>query len=219
MISIILPSWLRTNDLLRSIDNLRDTTEGYEIEIVTVLNERDKESRVLVERLSNPIIKPVIVPRDVPNGRPHRCWQLGYLASRGEWAVQTADDVVFEDGWLDVALHCDHKGFVAFNEARWGSMLAVHWMATREYISTVMGGYFGLTYYYTSWSDNEVKHRAVLAGRHTFCADARFVHLNRAALAEELDTYAQIAPEYASQDQKTFNARMKAGYPVRWTEV
>lgn len=219
MISFILPSWNRVLDLVWSIENIQKTTRGHEIEIVVVLNEQDEESQATIKDLNNPIIKQVIVPKSVPNGRPHRCWQLGYDVAGGDWVVQIADDVRFEPGWLDAAMNCSNQGFVAFCEPRWGDLLSIHWMATKEYISTVMGGYFGLTYYYTSWSDNEVKDRAHLANRHTFCANARFVHLNRAAMGRELDIYARIASQYTKQDKATFYARKEAGYPVKWPEV
>lgn len=219
MISIILPSLNRVPGLLRGIRNLRESTQ-VKLEIVVVLNHDDKASHVAIDQLENKDgIKVVTMPSDCPKGRSQRCYQAGYEAASGPWFSFGADDFVYKYGWAAAALSCPNKGFVAFNEPHWGSDLACQWMATKEYIDTVMGGYFGLTYYYKQWSDNEIKIRARLAGRYAYCPEAIVEHLDPAFTGKLLDENAELSKLSFGEDQATYKAREAAGFPVNWPTV
>lgn len=218
MISIVIPSWQRPRDLIRALDNIQETTRRFEVEPVVVLNHDDAASREAVEGSRATV---VTMPQGMPGGRPHRCWQAGYEAACGEWVVQSADDAVFDPGWLGAAMSCPNRGFIVlYDQFRQGN-LPTHWMATREYIEKVMGGYFGLSYYYCYWSDNEIMIRAQQAGSYVVCPKASVVHLNRALIGEsfEEDAYTSIAGQYYGPDQITFKARLAAGFPVDWPTV
>lgn len=219
MISVILPSLWRVPKLLSCISNLRETTQ-VEMEIVVVLNHDDVESHVAMEQLEDKEgIKVITMPIDCPPGRSHRCWQAGYEAASGDWFVQGADDHTYSPGWAEAALNCPNQGFVAFSEPHWESGLVCQFMATREYIDTVMGGYFGLTYYYKAWSDNEVGVRARLSGRYAYCPEASFVHHDHAFTGEPIDENGKLSRKWFLEDRKTFYDRMAAGFPIDWPTV
>ena len=219
MISVILPSLGRPSQLLRAIKNLHGSTK-VELEIVVVLNHGDIESHAVMEQFENDKrIKVVTMPSHCPKGRSQRCYQAGYEAASGPWFSFGADDYVYHQGWAEAALNCPNKGFVSFHEPHWGSDLACQWMVTKEYIDEVMGGYFGLTYYYKQWSDNEVKIRAVNAGRWVYCAEAIIDHLDYAYTKEPMDENARLSHSFFTQDSKTYHAREAAGFPVDWPTV
>jgi len=215
MISVILPSMKRVSKLLRSVKNIQETTPGHEVEIVVVLNADDRASH---EALEGKNLHIVDMPLDCPPGRPHKCWQAGYKASSGQWVVQTADDVIFNPDWLNV-LEIPNKGFIGLREVRWHDMMATLFMATPEYIETMMGGHFGLPWYYVAWSDNEITYRAKQNGTFAMSKELQFTHMNFNYAKEAPDEYGVIATRYYGADQVTFSARLKANFPSVWPEV
>lgn len=216
MISMILPSWNRIPDLLRSIENIEETTQGYEVEIVVVLHNDDVEG---YKEIANHDVKVAVLPRGYPDRSPYQCWQFGYRMSVGEWAVQTMDDVLFDLGWLDAALSHPNKGFIALWEPHWCGSLPICYMVTREFVKKVFGGYFALTYYHSGRADNEMKIRTQKIGAYTVCREASFVHLNRGHNDIPHDEYSRIAGSWSTRDLDIFNSRKLKGFPIKYAEA
>jgi glycosyltransferase involved in cell wall biosynthesis len=216
MISIVLPSRDRLFGLKRSLDSIYETTKGYEIEIIVVLDISDKASHELVTGM--PFVKVVTMSPNYKNGNPQRKLQSGYKASNGEWIVFISDDIVLHKGWLEAMLAWPNGGFIGFLDPNFGDMLCGHFMVSRECVETVMHGRFGLTWYYVWWADNEWKIKMQNAGIWSVCTGASFDHLH-ADYSNKIDATNEAGRPYRHLDQITFRARLAAGFPEDWPEV
>ena len=212
MISIVIPSRDRVMGLIRSIQNMEQTTAGFDVEIIAVLDEPDIVSQETV-RASFPRVRIVVMPSTYRNGHPQEKWQAGYEAATGEWIAQITDDIVMADGWLKACLETPNKGFVSFCDPNWCGTLSTIHMCTREYIKSVMNGRFGLPWYYVEWADNEWTARARAVDALVFCRAATFTHYR------DYDSQRELTAAYPEKDAATFQKRMAAGFPESWPEV
>ena len=210
-VSLIIPSRNRVDGLLRSLNNMRATTQGIPTELIVVLDRPDQESQDAVRDM--PDVKVVLMPETYRNGHPQEKWQAGYDSSEGEWVAQITDDIEMADGWLAACLATPNRGFVSFCDPNWCGVLSTIHMCTREYVNTVMRGRFGLPWYYVEWADNEWTARARAADALVFCKEATFVH------HRHHDAQRALTVSYPEKDAATFRAREAAGFPEEWPTV
>jgi glycosyltransferase involved in cell wall biosynthesis len=211
VISIIIPSRNRVAGLVRTLDNMRATTQGFEVELLVVLDEPDTESQQAVAAM--PDVRVVLMPPTYRNGHPQEKWQAGYEAAKGEWLAQITDDIEMAPNWLRACLETPNQGFVSYCDPNWCGLLSTIHMCTREYVETVMRGRFGLPWYYVEWADNEWTARAKEAGKLVFCNAATFVH------HRHHDSQRELTARYPEKDTQTFHARAAAGFPEEWPTV
>lgn len=211
LISIIIPSRDRLDGLIKAIHSIQDTTQGYNVEIIAVLDEPDIKSITAVKHMHG--IRLVVMPSTYRNGHPQEKWQEGYKATQGNWIIMATDDAIFRPGWLKGCLETPNKGFIGIADSNWVGILAQLCMATREYIETVMNGRFGLPWYYVEWADNEWTARARQADRIAFCPKVGFDHIRNH------DSQRKLTESYPEKDAATYHAREKAGFPEEWPIV
>jgi glycosyltransferase involved in cell wall biosynthesis len=210
MISVIIPSRDRPEQLLRAIQNVRDTTPELDVEIIAVVDEPDTVSQ---EAAYHAGVRVVVMPPTYVHGNPQQKFQAGYEAALGDWIVSGSDDILFAEGWLKAALAWPNKGYVGLCEDYFKSDLAVLVMASRDYIETVMGGEFGLPYYHVWFSDCEWRDRAIAAGVYTVCPEARFEHLHYLFGKGPRDGVAALSEQFHREDEATYIRRLAAGFP------
>lgn len=215
-IDVVIPSRDRHNGLLRAIASVALTTGGRDVRIIAVLDKEDPESHDLVRHLHG--VKVVTMPDNYVHGHPQHKYQVGYEASDADWIVGAADDVTFRCGWLDAALSHPSQGFVGLNDATRQDDLATLIMVTKEFTERVMGGNFGLPWYHSWWCDNEWRARVGEAGAYTVCRESVFDH-HHCAYTGVNDSIEEIAHSHRGNDQATFFARRKAGFPEEWERV
>ena len=97
-VSVVIPSQDRPEGLLRVVESVLSTARG--VEVVLVLDEQDDESRAIVEPLEHHLVIETV------SGDLHTAerWNAGAAIASGDYFVVGADDIIFQDGWLEAAL-------------------------------------------------------------------------------------------------------------------
>lgn len=211
-VSIIIPSRDRTAGLQRAIRSLRATAgDQHELEIIVVLDEPDALSQ---EAMAAEEGVQVIVVGPEYLGRPQDKYNIGYAASTGEWIVTFADDCeMISDGWIDNCLAVNKGGYVGLYDGvhlPWS--FATLYMASRQYIDSVMRGQIGLPEYHVWWADSEWADRARDAGAFVICEQARFMHYHPANSTAESDPIYALAGNWREEDERTYARRKKRGW-------
>lgn len=220
-VSILLPSRDRPEGLQRSIANIRETTEGLDVEIVIILDEPDTISHELVASLQ-PGLKVITMPPSYLHGHAHDKWQAAYEATTSEWVVQGTDDITFYPDWLSKALTMPDawrsRGIIGLWDEH-GNAVAKLVMVTREYVETVMRGHFGLRWYYHCFADNEWTCRAGGVSGIAWHDKIGYTHHHWAFGQGPHDSIAQLVHQHYGTDQLIWFARVKAGFPDDWPTV
>lgn len=182
MISAILATTGRPDEAERCIRELRATTEGHELEIVCGVD-------------ADPVTARRVVPLvDVLDVAPHyrgsgQAWNDCLRRATGDPIVLAADDLHWQEGWLDWALLALEDfdggwGMVGFNDGHSkrheadgrGRDFATHYLLSRRFIAEVLGGVVAWPCYGHSLMDRETNARARRANRFIWCEDAKVFH-------------------------------------------
>lgn len=210
MISLLLATTGRPEMAAQAIENIAATTRGHEVEVVVAADG---------ERISPPQVDCQIVVDHSDDLRgPSRAWNDALRLAQGDPLVLTADDVEFQQGWLDAALEALETlpggwGMVGLNDGHWGSDLATHYLMSRRLVAEVFGGVVAWECYRHSFQDREANERAKRAGRFVWCEQARILHkhwLWGDRLQDETDTR-NLGGH--TESEMTFHARAAAGFP------
>lgn len=219
-VSVIIPQWGRIEKFRKALDTLLATAP--QVEVIVVIDEDDLESKAIAyenkdgrvcfleSAEKNPLVK----------------WNYGASKATGDVIVAAANDVEFQDKWLEYALDAlgsvpDENAMVAFNDTV--TMIEVsspHFLMTREYITKYNGGVLMPPVYAFQFADVENRLRAQSIGRYV-CAKASIVkHLHPMTnTAPHDEIHAQGAYKYFEQDQKLFLARKADNFPIAWQPV
>lgn len=203
----------------RCVRGLIETTEGHDIEIVCAID-ADPETARRLRSLRREFPKRVTWIFSVkPNYRGNsRAWNDALALSHGDPVVFAADDLEWQEGWLDAALERlsefeDGWGLVGFNDGHWGEELSTHYLMSRRFIVEVLGGLVAWDFYRHSFNDLEVNERAKRAGRYAWCEQARVFHshwLFGDRQKDETDT--RTLGDHA-EAERIFKQRQSEGFP------
>lgn len=222
MISILLPTCFRPDMLKEMLRTLRTTTQGYELEIISVVDE-DNESRRILE----------FYDAEVIDFSPFKrgalwAWNRALQLSDGDIIVPAGDDQIFHAGWLDFALESHNTklrgyGVVGMNDLAYNgdTQVATMFLFDRKYCKEQMGGIFAPPMYHYYCIDSEWNEKAKILGK--FYWDERSVveHLHSAHGKRSIDLHDQfkLDQNWAELDNATFENRKKHGFPVLWDSV
>lgn len=212
-ISIIIPSRDRPQGLCQAIDSIIATTQGYEVELIVVLDEPDSASQQAMQ--AYPQVKVIIGgPGDFYLGKPQDKYNLGYAQATGEWVITGSDDITFDaPGWLDDCLRVNRGGMVGLSDGGQNpDWVCVLWMANRWYITHVMRGYFGLPWYHVWWADVEWCERARRVGLYAPCTTIKMTHHHWLRGKAVQDRIYALAQSLVGEDEKTYARRAKRGF-------
>ena len=212
-ITVVIPSQDRPERLLRAVESVLSTARG--VEVVLVLDEQDDESRAIVEPLEHHLVIETV------RGDLHTAerWNAGAAIASGDYFVVGADDIIFQDGWLEAALEAIRmigaSGLVGFNEGEGSSFgsLATHYMISRKYAVRGMGGCMMPPVYEHGHTDVEATLRAKRDGRLVFAERARIEHLHPFYGTAESDAIYEKADSSRRRDRRLFKRRLKLGFP------
>jgi GT2 family glycosyltransferase len=212
-ITCIIPSLNRPIQLRRCIDGFFATTLKHNAECVAVLDgEVDDRFKVLWGSRAMLVYNRAILGAVAS-------WNIGAKSvPETDAFVVGADDLIWGDGWLDVAVDAletlpGKQGMVGFNDLDRNDKMATHFLLTRQCAIEVMGGVLAIPAYHHYWSDPEMNARATRVGCYIWCAEAFVEHrsfMNGKALTD--NTY-QEAARWFKQDEETFNRRKAMGFP------
>jgi glycosyltransferase involved in cell wall biosynthesis len=170
MISVLLPTTGRPEMAERCVQGLFDTTKGWEVEVCAAVD-ADTETR---DRLMAMGCR--VDYSDTLRG--NSAWNAALKIAKGDPIVFAADDLVWQEGWLDRAMEClnEHPdSLIGFNDGHWGAELSTHYLMPRSFIVEVLGGRVAWDYPH-SFNDLETNERAKAAGRYHWCSEAKVFH-------------------------------------------
>ncbi len=208
-VSVLLPTTGRPDRAEACIRNLRETAD---VEVICAVD-ADHETALRVA----PLVDRLLVSAAYRGCS--QAWNDCLAEATCDAIVFGADDLRWESGWLEAAEANFETGFVGFNDGHWGEELSTHYMMSREFIVSVLGGVVAWPAYKHSFNDLEVNQRARAANRYAWCEDAHVYHEHWLfGDREKDDTDSRRLPEH-SNDQRIYDKRRAAGFPVDYSPV
>lgn len=221
MISIFVPTSGRPAMFREMLKSLRDTTFGYDIEVVAVIDD-DLEAAEIAYEYSVDVL-------DYSNNRRGalNAWNIGLQLSSGEVFVPAGDDQLFHKNWLKYALESlqdrlGGSGVVGMNDLAYNgnTQLATMFLFDRDYCREVMGGIFAPPCYRYYCVDSEWNEKAKMLGK--FYWDDRSIveHLHSAHGKRPVDaTDSYKEDKWMEEDNRVFLDRKSRGFPVEWESL
>lgn len=207
VLSFIIPT-RRPARLVDTLTSFHNTTVTYDVEALVVADLPETHSAL--ERIAH-IYSPV--PVTAP-----QAWNLGAATSKAQWFGLGADDLLFHPGWIEAVwpLMQERWGVIgindgadSFNRLGW----ATHWLVSREFCMTHMGGVMVPPVYAHGMVDVEVCQLAQRLGMFTYAAGAKVEHLHPDWNKADRDA---LYERDLRDDKRMFNIRALMGFPVAW---
>jgi GT2 family glycosyltransferase len=217
VISVLLATTGRPEFAARCVTTLLATTRDHEIEIIAAVD-ADPETRDRLHPFADKLLY-----SDEYRGSS-KAWNDCLAACTGDPVVLAADDLVWQDGWLDAALaklaeFPDGWGLVGFNDGHWNEELSTHYMISRRLIVEVLGGVIMWECYKHSFQDVEINERARAAGRYAWCEQARVYHSHWLFGDRAMDATDERFLAAHSASHHAFLERQAAGFPNDYPAV
>jgi glycosyltransferase involved in cell wall biosynthesis len=216
-VSVLLATMGRPEKAVAFVHGLRATTEGHDVEIVVAIDGPAEDAQRLRDL-------GCVVDHSLELRGCSRAWNDALRLATGDPVVLAADDLEWQDGWLDAALKRlaefpDGWGFVGFNDGHWGEELSTHYLMSRRFVTECLGGVIAWDCYRHSFNDREANARARLAGRYAWCAEARVAHRHWIFGERPQDpTDTRLLGEHP-ESQLAFDEREAAGFPNDYLAV
>jgi hypothetical protein len=141
-----------------------------------------------------------------------------------DYYVLAADDLRFVGEWLEHAHAAldsiGGRGLVAFNDLHSdGNEYAAHWIASRDFIVSHLGGVMYPPHYVSWWADREVSDIAKQVGQYVYAEAAVVHHMHPTFGAGEDDKIYTDARAHHVEDLRTLIARRAVGYPKDYAPI
>ncbi len=213
LVSVVIPSRERPERLRGCVEQLQKVSP--DVEIIIVADIGDDPTVEVAEDLG---CKVVIA--DEPLGPVH-CWNIGAAAAEGDAFVLGADDLVFQDGWLEASLkglnELTGHGLVAFNDlSPLAGKQATHYLISKSYACNEWGGCMAIPAYKQHFIDTEATVRAKRDKCYFYADDAIVEHNHWLWDKADNDETYQRGQESYSDNQDIFKKRIEHGFPNTW---
>ena len=217
MISFLLPTCHRPVLLDKMLTSLWETTRGYLIETVLVIDEDSKSYDVAHDHHVN------ILDWSTKKRGALWAWNRALELSTGDILVPCGDDQVFHEGWLAYALTA-HRGklggygVVGMNDLAYNgnTQVATMWLFDRGYCKDIMGGIFAPPMYHYYCVDSEWNEKAKALGRFVWEEQAKVEHLHSAHGKRPVDALDLEKQNWMEEDNQTFRLRKVLNFPITW---
>lgn len=222
MISILLPTCFRPALLREMLKSLRDTTQGYELEVIAVIDS-DYESINIAN-----LYKVDTIDFSETRRGALRCWNLALALSSGNIIVPCGDDQLFHKGWLEYALE-SHKeklgsyGVVGMNDLAYdgNTQVATMFIFDRNYCKEQMGGIFAPPIFHYYCVDSFWNEKAKMLGKFWWEEKSIVEHIHSAHGKRPIDDLdkEKMDAGWMELDNKTLEVYRKRQFPVTWDAV
>lgn len=218
MISIFVPTSGRPAYFRDMLKSLRETTFGYDVEIVAVIDADEEALKYAYDYYVDTIDYS-------PTRRGAlRAWNVGLELSHGELLVPAGDDQIFHPNWLKYAVESfqdrlDGYGVLGMNDGAYDGWLqvATMWMFDRKYCLDHMGGIFAPPCYHYYCIDLEWWTKARMLNRYYWEDRSVVEHLHSAHGKRPVDETDGFKDDgWMEKDNRTFEQRKMDGFPVTW---
>lgn len=226
LVSIVMPTCNRKERLLASIQQIANTTPGYSVEIICVVDvdtaTRDALSDLTIKRKGLGKVTVKCLFDDKYNGIP-KSFNRGLAESQGEFIVFATDDLWFEDRWLTEAMKVmrqfpDGVGLVGFNDTHFGQHdVATGFIVHRQCVVENLGGCIAYEHYKYCCNDAEACDRARFADRYLWAERAvvRHDHPTYGTRPQDQNDLRQLP--HINDDMDLFWKRRAAHHPNDFT--
>jgi GT2 family glycosyltransferase len=222
-VSVLLPTTGRPDRAEKCVRSLIETSGDHELELIVAVDADWETVQQLWKIDSHPGVRWKL-SWSLDYRGCSRAWNDALKASTGDPVVFAADDLIFEDGWLDESLRVlaefeDGWGLVGFNDGHWDAELSTHYLMSRRFIVEVLGGVVAWDFYRHSFNDLEVNERARRAGRYAWAPHAHVRHdhwIFGDRPQDETDT--RTLDQHGSSEAK-YKEREAAGFPSDYPPI
>jgi hypothetical protein len=143
---------------------------------------------------------------------------LNQVSKPYDWFLTGADDLWWQDGWLEKALAADIGGYVDLNDGHVKDR-GTHYMVTKQFAIDHLGGVLTVPHYHAWYFDTEAQARAKKAGVYVYAREAIVEHRHHYwGLAEEDETYKRATPHHG-RDSNIYSERSGRGFPNDYEAV
>lgn len=203
-VSIILPSLNRPKQLISTIENIKDTSSGIDIEFIILLNESDTKSQEAMKD-SNFLLVP-------DNYSPIQAWNLGAKLCNGVWMYLGSDDVVHPPNWLRKSLSIPNQGFIGLSDGRPVFNWALFFLVTKDWCKKYQNGVFLVPHYHNWGVDPEISMRAKRSGTYVI-SPVLLDHRHHIFGKSKKDSTYRRAEKYHERDIELFKNRQALDFP------
>lgn len=219
MISVFVATSGRQQMFWSMLHSLRNTTQGWELEITAVIDDDP-----LSDKWAHEFGVDVVDYSETRRGALWS-WNKAFSLTKGNYLVPTGDDQLFHKGWLEYALSAHEErlngyGVVGMNDLAYNgnTQLATMFLFDRAYCKKVMGGIFAPPMYHYYNIDSEWNEKAKTLGRYYWESNSVVEHLHSAHGKRPIDDLdrEKMDAGWMEIDNKTFEERKARGFPVTW---
>lgn len=222
MISVLIPTSGRPEMFGDMLVSLRDTTHGWDIEVIAVI---DNDERAL--EIAN-LWDVHVVDYSLKKRGALRAWNTALFLSDGDILVPAGDDQIFHPGWLEYALESHRNklggyGVVGMNDLAYNgnTQIATMFLFDRQYCKDHMGGIFAPPMYHYYCIDSEWNEKAKLLGKFYWDDRSKVEHLHSAHGKRPVDALdrEKMDAGWMETDNRIFRERKAQGFPVTWQAI
>lgn len=204
-----------------ALESLVKTTQGYDLEVVTVIDD-DKMAYIHAAGFGVNIIDYSHTKRGAL-----WAWNRGLQLSSGDILVPAGDDQLFHPDWLTIALeahrtHCKGYGVVGMNDLAYdgNKQVATMWLFDRRWCKEMMGGVFAPPVYKYFCVDMEWNEKAKKHGAFYWEEKSIVEHLHSAHNKRPVDATDALKEDmWMEIDNVVFESRKAQGFPVTWESL
>ena len=207
--SLIIPT--RRLRIAHTLERLRMTTTGLDVEVIVVVDVDHLVANAAMRSGATCVFFPNYIGAIA-------AWNKGLALATGDILVFGADDLVFQQGWLEIALEAHQRdlggyGLVGFNDLhRNGNEIATHYLFDRKFCREVLGGVMAYSCYEFFCNDTESNARAKRAGRFYWCEGARVQHAHPLLGLRTMDHLDEMHSPMFPRDVAVFERRQLEGF-------
>lgn len=222
MISIIVPTCKRPAMLNAMLHTLKETTQGYEIETVVIVDDDIVSANIAMEHKCH-----IVEHSSVRRGALY-CWNRGLQLCSGDLIIPAGDDQIFHEDWLKYAIesHREHLGgygVVGMNDLAYNgnTQLATMFMFDRQFCKDYLGGVIAPPVYLYYCVDSEINAIAKELNKFYWDERSKVEHLHSAHGKRKVDNHdlERLSANMAEIDNKLFEERKAEGFPKSWKAV
>lgn len=219
-VSIIYATRIRPDMLETSLTSLLETTQGYDLEIIVVVD-RDI---ITYKRFKNDSRITKIVQNRKRLG-PSHSWNRGLSISTGDIIVPASDDIIFEPHWLTKALqaHQDNLGgygVVGINSRIHDvNILSGMYLFDRKFCKDHLGGVISPPHYRHMFTDKEIDAKTKAIGKFYGCAESVVTHVHPCENRRKPDFNDKWRETLWIEETAIYERRLLAGFPIDFEPV
>lgn len=219
VVSILIPTRGRVNQLKEKIGILRENTSYPAYELTVIVDSDDKETIDIVPKLKvDWIVADAKSPRQYWSSKIN----MAFKGCCGKYIVCLSDDVETAKDWLKIAVDAFHKhfdddtGVLCFNDdsGQGFNNLAIHPFVSRRWIDRFQYGKWILwPEYWQNYGDTEISFVALTLDKFLRCSDSKVTHIRPKNENDRDNLWWETRLNIQPRDWKLFIERHKNHFP------